>query len=748
MHASWTGRSRRSSLGTVALAALLVSFEDPTVAHEQPPHETPDVVLALVSDFGPLPIVSMTLGLREALAGGQARLEEPHLDVTRFSGPTHDQALACWLEERYAGNVVDYRAVGRAAGGVARSLLNGAPPESLSTASAERAELGLDWRELVRWGVEARAPSDAVEQFREPSPWTRYRWPILGVLALLLVKGGIISALLVERRYRRRLQQSLYGALQFERTLNQVSHALAEDEVDIDRAMTRSLERVAREFGAKRALVGELTGGDPRMRLGFTWLDVGEPLPPAETLLDQFPGLARALEDGQVFQLDSQAHDHDALEYIHARGVRALMAAPLRAAGVTVGALAVASRTQDPVWTAEHRQRLEAFAEVFANVLVHRRSKRRLCESEAFNRAVLASHAGEVAVTDAAGVIVASNEAWNRAARGEAGPLTGHPPGTVFGEGDGNNAAADCARAVARTALRSVLDTARQDAEVEVEWPTVEGRAWSEIRVRKLDRPEGGAVLSHVDITARKRTELQLQQHLHELAHLNMMAAVGELAASVAHELNQPLTAVLSSAQALRRLMSSGQSDPEMMAEIVEDIISQDKRAGDVLESIRRLLKKETIERARLDVNGVVADVTRMFGSNAGVPVELDLVPGLPPVRGDRVQLQQVVLNLVQNALHAARSSGRPTAKRVLVHTRLELDGIRIGVVDAGPGLAADVIDRVFEPFFSTKREGLGLGLSISRSIVELHGGRISARNLPGGGAEFSVLLPLEVVSA
>jgi two-component system sensor kinase FixL len=256
--------------------------------------------------------------------------------------------------------------------------------------------------------------------------------------------------------------------------------------------------------------------------------------------------------------------------------------------------------------------------------------------------------------------------------------------------------------------------------------------------------------MSHADITARKRAELQVQRHLHELAHLNMVAAVGQLAASVAHELNQPLTAALTNAQTLRRMMASGQS-PEHLTDIVDEIIAQDKRAGEVLHRIRRLLKKETIERSPVDVNALVVDITRMFAGDAevaGVPVVLDLGVGLPPVRGDRVQLQQVVLNLVQNAVHAARTTDARNGNGVVVRTMLEPTAVRISVADAGPGIAPDVIDRIFEPFMTTKGEGLGLGLSISRSIVELHGGRIAVRNVPEGGAEFSVLLPMDAVVA
>jgi signal transduction histidine kinase len=568
--------------------------------------------------------------------------------------------------------------------------------------------------------------------------------------ALVFLQAGVIAALLVQRRHQHGLQRSLDAALRFERALGQVSRRLADDEDTLEEAMADTLERVASQMGVDRAFVYELSPDGREVRLAFAWLAPGErPLPDAARL-DEFMPLSSSLAEGQVVQIDRRTGDRRAWNHIRSLGAMGLLIAPLRAVGITVGVLGVSSLTREPEWTADHRQRLAAFAEILANILVHRRSERKLREFEAFNHTVLASHAGEVAVTDSRGVIVAANDAWTAAARASAGPLVLSAAGAVFGEGGDEGSGAVRARSQARAALRAVLESGRHDVCVEVDWDAPDGRAWSEFRVRRLDRSEGGAVMSHADITARKRAELQVQRHLHELAHLNMVAAVGQLAASVAHELNQPLTAALTNAQTLRRMMASGQS-PEHLTDIVDEIIAQDKRAGEVLHRIRRLLKKETIERSPVDVNALVVDITRMFAGDAevaGVPVVLDLGVGLPPVRGDRVQLQQVVLNLVQNAVHAARTTDARNGNGVVVRTMLEPTAVRISVADAGPGIAPDVIDRIFEPFMTTKGEGLGLGLSISRSIVELHGGRIAVRNVPEGGAEFSVLLPMDAVVA
>jgi two-component system sensor kinase FixL len=578
--------------------------------------------------------------------------------------------------------------------------------------------------------------------------WAQDSWPMLVLVALVLLQAALIGALLL-RRSRGRLQHSLDSSLRFERTLEHISRTLAGDDTNLEKSMRDALEHVAHQFGVERAFVHELGDGNRCLQPAFEWLAPGTTPPPREISADDFPVSFRLLEEGRMLRLDGETA-HEEWKPLQTGGVRAFMVCPLRVTGSTVGTLTVSSRAWRPRWSTKHERRLQAFANVFANVLAHRRLRLTLHNSESFTRVVLAAYAGEVAIVDNAGVVVRANDAWQRAATSQFGPLVGASPGLSYeGTTHARVGSATASEAIA-SLLRSVLAGMHVEASADVEWERPDGRRWSQVRVQKLGRPEGGAVLSLVDVTARKRAEVQVQRHLHELAHLNMVAAVGELAASVAHELNQPLTAVLSNAQALRRMMTSRTGDPQMMIEIVEDIIAQDKRAGEVIQRIRRLLKKETVDWAPVDVNVVVQDIARMFsgqGTLAGVPITLELTPGLPLVQGDRVQLQQVFLNLVQNAVHAVRGARSKKLASICLSTRMDGNGLQVVVRDEGPGIPADLVDRIFEPFVTTKREGLGLGLSISRSIIDLHGGVIAAHNLPRGGAEFSVTLPLEKVS-
>lgn len=243
----------------------------------------------------------------------------------------------------------------------------------------------------------------------------------------------------------------------------------------------------------------------------------------------------------------------------------------------------------------------------------------------------------------------------------------------------------------------------------------------------------------------RRRAEAQARKSLHELAHLNMRATMGELVSSVAHELNQSLTASLANAQALKRMVANRGLANADVTPIVEDIADANLHAADVMARIRALMRKEALDIRMFDLNTVVSDVVGMMISPAardGIRLVADLDPQLPHVFGDRVQLRQVAMNLVLNAVQATQHEAA-ASPMVRVATAGQNGAVSLVVEDTGPGVAAEALPRLFEPYFTTKKEGLGMGLSISRTIVESHGGSINAANLPQGGARFSVMLPV-----
>lgn len=238
---------------------------------------------------------------------------------------------------------------------------------------------------------------------------------------------------------------------------------------------------------------------------------------------------------------------------------------------------------------------------------------------------------------------------------------------------------------------------------------------------------------------------VELQRSRQELAHLTRISALGELAGSLAHELNQPLTAILSNAQAAQHFLEGASINLPEVRETLKDIVADNCRAGEIIRKMRALVRKGDVDLQPLDVGGVVRDVVLLVHSDAilrRIRTTLDIEAALPAVRGDRVQLQQVVLNLLLNGFDAVQDG--PAADRVVtVRVWSGPEGaVRICVCDRGHGLTVDQLDRIFKPFFTSKPHGLGLGLSISRTIVAAHGGRLWAENNADRGASFHVALP------
>jgi signal transduction histidine kinase len=245
---------------------------------------------------------------------------------------------------------------------------------------------------------------------------------------------------------------------------------------------------------------------------------------------------------------------------------------------------------------------------------------------------------------------------------------------------------------------------------------------------------------------ARGRAEADAQQKRAELAHLSRVTSLGELTAALAHELSQPLTAILSNAGAARWFLARPELDLTEVRDTLADITSDTQRARDIIERLRGMLKRDRpAEFAAVDLNDVIRTVERLVRGERlrhQVMVELDLSQDLPPASGDNIQLQQVVMNLMLNAFVAMNRPGR-AERRLLVRTRAA-DGahVKAEFEDNGVGIAADMMDRLFEPFVTTKPDGLGMGLAICRTIVDHHGGGLRAANNPAGGATFTLTLP------
>jgi signal transduction histidine kinase len=243
----------------------------------------------------------------------------------------------------------------------------------------------------------------------------------------------------------------------------------------------------------------------------------------------------------------------------------------------------------------------------------------------------------------------------------------------------------------------------------------------------------------------RRHAEVQNTRRVAELAHINRLNVAGELTATIAHELSQPLVAILANSAVARELLNSPVPNLTEVREILANIERDDQRATDVIHRLRSFLKKAPVERRDNDLNKLARETIELL-SGLATAREIELIgetfSGELPIKCDHVQLEQVIVNLIVNAMDAM--SALPLAKRRIVVMTLRVeDFAEVAVSDTGPGVPADALETVFQPFFTTKAQGMGMGLSIARSIIEDHDGRIWASNQHGGGSVFHVRLPL-----
>ena len=367
-----------------------------------------------------------------------------------------------------------------------------------------------------------------------------------------------------------------------------------------------------------------------------------------------------------------------------------------------------------------------------------------LREEKALNAAIIASLSGHVAVIDCSGRIIAANESWVRFAAEGVGAKEKVDIGADYVEVCVKALrCSDDAVAKVVAGIRSVLTGGKAEFAMQCQCESMPLQ-WFEVRVAPLQRPEGGAVISHIDVTNHVRAEMEAENHRRELAHVARVTLLGELTASIAHELNQPLTAILSNAQAGQRILSKKKSRFPIVRDILSDIADDGRRAGEVIHRLRSLLEKGEPQKQSLDVNSLVEQTLRLVHSEMiirRVAVEKQLDTTVPPVLGDRIQLQQVVLNLLVNAAEAMAECV-PIERKLVVST-FALDGrVGIRVRDSGTGLDPKYREQIFEPFFTTKEHGMGVGLWINRAIIEAHMGELLAANNDDKGCTFDVMLP------
>jgi two-component system sensor kinase FixL len=573
----------------------------------------------------------------------------------------------------------------------------------------------------------------------------------LTIVALTLM---CLAALIEERRAA---QHILAERLRSEELLSRLSSAFVHlPGHAMDAAFQSWLRQLGEALQLDRLLLLRFSPDNSEMLVPYAWSRPGTaPIVPVARK-QELPWLFEQLLDRKIVVFSRPAELPAAaardVEGYWRRSVWSNLTVPLEAGGQILGGLAFATVTAERAWPADLVQHLRLVTEVFASALARQEAEDALRASELMKSAILASLPTSVAVVDRHGQIIAVNESWLQFAGQEGTWNTGVGMDVSYldicrqAAGRGIPQASE-----ALLGIEAVLDGSRAAFALEYASGAKDGDRWFAMSVLPLKRREGGAVVSHTDVTERKRAEMDAQQSRQELAHFTRVSTVGELTASLAHELNQPLTGILTNAQAARRFLEATPPDLPELRNILSDIIEDDKRAGEVIHRLRDLLRRSETAYDSIDLNSLIRDVAKLLSSDAiirNVTVSLDLDPSTLMVTGDRVQLQQVVLNLLLNAMEAM--SEREDSERLVVLRTERADSctVRVSVQDTGTGLPEGRKDLVFEPFYTTKPAGVGMGLAIVRSIVEAHGGAIWATNNSTLGATFHFTVPLGDIRA
>ena len=430
------------------------------------------------------------------------------------------------------------------------------------------------------------------------------------------------------------------------------------------------------------------------------------------------------------------ARDQEVWRYY---GTKSSAVFPLRAGEEIFAALSFATMREERDWPEVLVKRLQLVAQIFANALARKRAEEALRASETQLRLVADSLPVLIAYVDREQRYRFNNLVYATWFGIPRDVLIGVPVREVLGD-------------TAYVAVRGYMEKALagEGVQFETELTTRDGlsRYVQALYVPHVD--ERGSVLGFYalvhDVTEHRRVDLEIQRQREQLAHVARVSTLGELTASLAHEIHQPLTAIMSNAQAALRFLAQDAPDLAEVRDILADIVQDDRRASEVIQRLRLFLRRAKPELISLNLGDLVREVVTLVRREAlfrGISIETDLDASLPPVIGDRVQLQQVVLNLFLNASEAMAQL-EPDSRKVIIRTERDNEGhARVAVRDFGTGLGQETLSRLFEPFCTTKADGLGMGLAICRSIIEAHGGRLWGANNPDRGATFVFSLPV-----
>jgi PAS domain S-box-containing protein len=586
------------------------------------------------------------------------------------------------------GHLASFEQQGKIAAAMALQIMAGASPENIPFAGGDAYVDLYDWRELQRWNIpETAIPKRSELRYYVPSFWQAYHWIIVGTLGLVIIETVLIVGLLINIRKRKQAEQYL-------RTSEEQVRLAAE----AAGAGLWSLDREGRiVWGSDRAfeLYG-LTKGEPAT---LEW--VLQTVHPEDRDLVR-SSARRAWETGEDINIAYRlAMSDGGLRWI---AVRCSVTRPGPDAAQQLMGVSV-------------------------DITERKKAEEALAESGERYRAMVESFDGYMYICSADYRIEFMNQRMiNRTGRNAVGEL--------------------CYRALhERDAVCEWCVNERVFKGETVHWEvqSPKDQRWYYVVNTPIRHGDGTVSKQSMiqDITERKKVESETSQLRQELAHLNRIMTMTELSSSLAHEINQPLGAILNNA-ATAKMLNARRSEGEAgdLGEILNDIINDTNRAGQIVRKIRGIIKKEAVTFEVLDMNSLLEEVVELFRNPLNrekIVVRKDLSRGLAPVNGDRVRLQQVVMNLIMNATDAMKGG---SSRILTVCTAMQgPDTVVASISDTGPGIDEKIKGRLFEPFTTTKKTGLGMGLRICRSILEDHGGSIRAENNPVGGATFSFML-------
>jgi two-component system sensor kinase FixL len=645
------------------------------------------------------------------------------------------------------GHLMSFTEQGRLTGDIGRRVLNGEKPENIPIIYEGGNVYEFDWRQLKRWGLkESDLPPGSRVRFRQRSLWENHKRDVIGTAAVFSVLSLLVVGLLINLRRRRRVEASLARRLEFETLLAELSSQFVAVEAnEVDREIEQGIKRLAEFLGIDRGRLWQVSGAQGEFIPTHSWTVPGIQHISPPLAQKHFPWIRSQMLQGRpvAFSRPDELPEEARVDRqsLLTDGIKSALCIPLAVGGKFIGALTLSALRSPKTWDPGLAPELQPIGEIFANALIRSAANNELRQGELKYRIVADFTYDWEYWQNPDGTWRYVSPACER--------MSGHRPEEflrrpgllrdiiVSGDRDRWD----------RHNCGSQKDPSGREFQFRIKRPDGSIR-WIEHACRPVTDDAGefiGVRASNRDITQRRQAEMSEQHHREQLAHVTRVATLGELTASLAHEVNQPLNAVMNNAQAALRFLHRENPDMEEVGEALGDIVRDGKRAAEVIQHLRQFLRPGEMHSQAVNINQVIeetAALARNEFQTSNTNIRFSLADNLPPVWADRIQIQQVVLNLLMNAKEAMDQAGT-NPREILVMTEQENETVKVSFQDRGPGLTSENLEKIFEPFYTTKTAGMGLGLAISRSIIASLGGRVWAAPNPDQGATLAFTLSI-----